>query len=87
MEMALVVLRNNLLSADGLICPSFVSLFLPVGLSGAVGGGLRVWQAALPRAEFPLAAQCCGGSLSCFLVPIARVACETSGTALQQSPK
>lgn len=42
MEMALVVLRNNLLSTEGLIRLSFVSLFLPVGLSGVVGGGLRV---------------------------------------------
>lgn len=36
--MALVILRNNLLSADGVTHLSFVLLFLPVGLSEVVVG-------------------------------------------------
>lgn len=42
--MVLVVLRNNLLRADGWIQLSFVLLSLPAGLSRVVGGDFRVCQ-------------------------------------------
>lgn len=38
----LVILRNNLLSADALSCLSFVLLFLPVRVSRVVGVDLGV---------------------------------------------
>lgn len=37
-----MILRNNLLRADGLICLSFVLFFRPVRVSRAVGGDLGV---------------------------------------------
>lgn len=42
MGVVLVILRNNLLGADGLICLSFVLLLLPGRVSRVVGVGLGV---------------------------------------------